>query len=621
MAEKEELVMKGETLAGMLLVGRFFRDSGQASTSIICAELTSDVDSRALKNACNLELFCPHEDGAWHGQSISYPLCLLAEDEGLDFHAGVECGRQASCTSCRRAKEHKAKLEEAFDLIAPSCFSSEIVGMPKRLYALSLLETRLIEETQSRARSLGLPGNFLISVVMLAKAPCFWAMETVSKTIAWRVCDMMREISDLEFAGDDMQFAQNIFCHKAVTQPIGEVLRNESHCVEQDKDLELTELRYDDLPTIYVDHIFQQGSAAQREYKAPDRNSSLTRNGSLCELVKTFSADTMMIWQSLLLRRRILFLSEDISRLKTVVCSALALISCPSLDMLDSGNGYGMIDCVFPFIHGNTLASIKSFAFFVSGTRPGGVETVTSWNNMAVCNIDEGRVLILDELKEERENNPNFLLKQRGKQEQVFISQLLQDLQDGFAKEASNSEMEEFTRQSFSAFTEAFIYCFRMNRILAAGFSDALAILYQRPPPLLDELSVFRRTVPRRVKGRKICTGSSDRWERSLKCSSSISLSTAIPALQLHKAGGDESLEASVCCSTDSVKPSLPALQEVWDRLSDVLKELGARGGKAHHSQPMSLREAIARIPDVIETMRVLAVSSHGAAAASSHGT
>ena len=32
----------------------------------------------------------------------------------------------------------------------------------------------------------------------------------------------------------------------------------------------------------------------------------------------------------------------------------------------------------------------------------GGVETVTSWNNMAVCNIDEGRVLILDELKEGR---------------------------------------------------------------------------------------------------------------------------------------------------------------------------------------------------------------------------
>ncbi|EKX35110.1 hypothetical protein GUITHDRAFT_146704 [Guillardia theta CCMP2712] len=545
MAEKEELVMKGETLAGMLLVGRFFRDSGQASTSIICAELTSDVDSRALKNACNLELFCPHEDGAWHGQSISYPLCLLAEDEGLDFHAGVECGRQASCTSCRRAKEHKAKLEEAFDLIAPSCFSrnlslqtvtktdflkySEIVGMPKRLYALSLLETRLIEETQSRARSLGLPGNFLISVVMLAKAPCFWAMETVSKTIAWRVCDMMREISDLEFAGDDMQFAQNIFCHKAVTQPIGEVLRNESHCVEQDKDLELTELRYDDLPTIYVDHIFQQG------------------NGSLCELVKTFSA-------SLLLRRRILFLSEDISRLKTVVCSALALISCPSLDMLDSGNGYGMIDCVFPFIHGNTLASIKSFAFFVSGTRPGGVETVTSWNNMAVCNIDEGRVLILDELKEERENNPNFLLKQRGKQEQVFISQLLQDLQDGFAKEASNSEMEEFTRQSFSAFTEAFIYCFRCTCHIVPEEGQGKENLYR----IIRQMGKITQML---------------------------------------------------------------VLHEVWDRLSDVLKELGARGGKAHHSQPMSLREAIARIPDVIETMRVLAVSSHGAAAASSHGT
>ena len=42
-------------------------------------------------------------------------------------------------------------------------------------------------------------------------------------------------------------------------QPIGEVLRNQSYCVEQDKDLELTDLRYDDLPTAYVDHNFQQG--------------------------------------------------------------------------------------------------------------------------------------------------------------------------------------------------------------------------------------------------------------------------------------------------------------------------------------------------------------------------
>eukprot|EP00960_Hanusia_phi_P052829 761684-Hanusia_phi.AAC.9 len=212
--------MKRGDLAGLLLVGRFLRDSGQASTSIVYADVHSDVDSRAFKNACNLNLFCP-----------------------VDTTAGRE-------------------------------------------------------QTQCRARSFGLPGSFLISVVILSKTPCFPAMEDTANTIAKKVGEAMREAKETEAARDDVQFAYIFFRQKIVAQRAAMRIKILSHGLS---------------------------------------------DMAIC----------LLGW------------TETLEQLQSILTNGLARLPiCPSLDMLDSGNGHGMVDCIFPYVLRDTLVALKYLGKF-----------------------------------------------------------------------------------------------------------------------------------------------------------------------------------------------------------------------------------------------------------------
>eukprot|EP00960_Hanusia_phi_P052827 761684-Hanusia_phi.AAC.7 len=69
-------------------------------------------------------------------------------------------------------------------------------------------------------------------------------------------------------------------------------------------------------------------------------------------------------------------------------------------------------------------------------------------------------------------------------------------------------------------------------------------------------------------------------------------------------------LQGSIVGSTVSMQPSILALQDLWGQISCAMKELGADGRREEYP-PMSLREAVARIPHVIEMMASLASESH----------
>ena len=94
-----------------------------------------------------------------------------------------------------------------------------------------------------------------------------------------------------------------------------------------------------------------------------DATLGLVSLGSAEMLVRVLGKDVLVLWRSLLLRRRIVLVADSVEEVARGVCGALALIASPCIDFAArDGQAPPIIDSVFPYIALGQTGALESAA-------------------------------------------------------------------------------------------------------------------------------------------------------------------------------------------------------------------------------------------------------------------